>query len=342
MAGEKLKPDYLPGDRRLPAGCSGRDNGRMISSNPLSYRRRIRAAVTLMLLSCLLVGSSFAQVNKPLVNEREKTSYMIGMDVGGSLHPVATDLDLAAFERSVRNGLSGGEPLLEDAQAKATAVALVQRQQARKAGAVDAAKLPALSRADAGLLVGADVGRSLQPIAGEIDLPSFMRGVKVVLEKGKPLIADAGVEAIRTAFVQRQQQHAAQAADRNAAEGAKLLADNKSAKGVITTRSGLQYQVIRAGSGARPMPGANVRVNYEGRLPNGKVFDSSYARGEPAEFSLNQVIPGWREGVALMPVGGKYRFWVPGELAYGKRGSPPNIGPNQVLVFDVELMDILK
>ena len=193
-----------------------------------------------------------------------------------------------------------------------------------------------------GLLIGADVGRSLQPIADEIDVPSFMRGVRVVLEKGKPLIAGAEVEAIKAAFVARQQQKAAQAADRNIAEGAKLLADNKTQKGVITTRSGLQYQVIRPGSGARPMPGATVRVNYEGRLPNGTVFDSSYKRGEPAEFSLNQVIPGWREGVALMPVGGKYRFWVPGELAYGKRGSPPNIGPNQVLVFDVELMDILK
>ncbi len=296
----------------------------------------------MLLLGWLLAGIALAQASKPLANDREKTSYMIGMDVGGSLQPVATDMDVAAFEKSVRNGLSGGEPLLQDAQAKATAVALVQRQQSRNAGPVEAAKLPPVSRENAGLLIGADVGRSLQPIADEIDVPSFMRGVRVVLEKGKPLIAGAEVEAIKAAFVARQQQKAAQAADRNIAEGAKLLAENKTQKGVITTRSGLQYQVIRPGSGARPMPGATVRVNYEGRLPNGTVFDSSYKRGEPAEFSLNQVIPGWREGVALMPVGGKYRFWVPGELAYGKRGSPPNIGPNQVLVFDVELMDILK
>lgn len=309
--------------------------------NLLRLRRR-PLACGILLLGSLLAGSALAQASKPLANDREKTSYMIGMDVGGSLQPVATDMDVAAFEKSVRNGLSGGEPLLQDAQAKATAVALVQRQQSRNAGPVEAAKLPPVSRENAGLLIGADVGRSLQPIADEIDVPSFMRGVRVVLEKGKPLIAGAEVEAIKAAFVARQQQKAAQAADRNIAEGAKLLAENKTQKGVITTRSGLQYQVIRPGSGARPMPGATVRVNYEGRLPNGTVFDSSYKRGEPAEFSLNQVIPGWREGVALMPVGGKYRFWVPGELAYGKRGSPPNIGPNQVLVFDVELMDILK
>lgn len=313
-------------------------------NSPLNLLRLRRSplACGILLLGCLLAGIALAQASKPLANDREKTSYMIGMDVGGSLQPVATDMDVAAFEKSVRNGLSGGEPLLQDAQAKATAVALVQRQQSRNAGPVEAAKLPPVSRENAGLLIGADVGRSLQPIADEIDVPSFMRGVRVVLEKGKPLIAGAEVEAIKAAFVARQQQKAAQAADRNIAEGAKLLADNKTQKGVITTRSGLQYQVIRPGSGARPMPGATVRVNYEGRLPNGTVFDSSYKRGEPAEFSLNQVIPGWREGVALMPVGGKYRFWVPGELAYGKRGSPPNIGPNQVLVFDVELMDILK
>ena len=313
-------------------------------NSPLNLLRLRRSplACGMLLLGWLLAGIALAQASKPLANDREKTSYMIGMDVGGSLQPVATDMDVAAFEKSVRNGLSGGEPLLQDAQAKATAVALVQRQQSRNAGPVEAAKLPPVSRENAGLLIGADVGRSLQPIADEIDVPSFMRGVRVVLEKGKPLIAGAEVEAIKAAFVARQQQKAAQAADRNIAEGAKLLAENKTQKGVITTRSGLQYQVIRPGSGARPMPGATVRVNYEGRLPNGTVFDSSYKRGEPAEFSLNQVIPGWREGVALMPVGGKYRFWVPGELAYGKRGSPPNIGPNQVLVFDVELMDILK
>ena len=288
----------------------------------------------------LLAGLAHAQSAKPLANEREKTSYMIGMDVGGSLQPVADDIDMAAFEKSVRNGLSGGEPLLQDAQAKAAGLALMQRMQARKAGTTE--KLPPVSRADAGLLVGADVGRNLAPIAEEIDVPAFVRGVRVVLDKGKPLVDQAEANALRAAFVQRQQQRAAQAGERNAADGAAFMAANKTKKGVITTRSGLQYQVIRPGSGARQMPSDKVRVNYEGTLPDGTVFDSSYQRGQPADFPLSSVIPGWREGVALMPVGAKYRFWVPGDLAYGKRGSPPNIGPNQVLVFDVELMEILK
>lgn len=305
-----------------------------------NLKRWARWPVIGLMTLTMLAGMAHAQSVKPLANEREKISYMIGMDVGNSLQSVADDIDMAAFEKSVRNGLAGGEPMLQDAQAKAAGVALMQRIQARKAGNSD--KLPAISRDHAGLLVGADVGRNLQPIAEEIEVPSFMRGVRVVLDKGKPLIDADEASTLRTAFAQRQQQRAAQVGERNAADGAAFLAANKSKKGVITTRSGLQYQVIRAGSGERPMPGSKVKVNYEGRLPNGKVFDSSYQRGEPADFPLSSVIPGWREGVTLMPVGAKYRFWVPGDLAYGKRGSPPNIGPNQVLVFDVELMEVLK
>ena len=311
------------------------DNGRMTSN----IKRWARWPASVLVALLLAGGYAHAQSAKPLANAREKTSYMIGMDVGGSLQPVAEDIDIAAFEKSVRNGLTGGEPLLQAAQAKTTGVALVQRMQARKAGTSE--KLPAISREHVGLLIGADVGRNLAPIADEIEVPSFMRGVRVVLDKGKPLIDTAEADALRASFAQRQQQRAMQAAERAAADGAAFLAGNKTKKGVISTRSGLQYQVIRPGSGARPLPGSKVKVNYEGRLPDGTVFDSSYQRGEPADFPLSSVIPGWREGVTLMPVGSKYRFWVPGELAYGKRGSPPTIGPNQVLVFDVELMEIL-
>ena len=116
---------------------------------------------------------------------------------------------------------------------------------------------------------------------------------------------------------------------------------NKSKPGVRTTASGLQYQVIRQGAGPKPKATDTVRVNYKGSLLNGKQFDSSYDRGQPAEFALNQVIPGWTEGVGLMPVGSKYRLWVPSNLAYGPAGQAP-IGPNSTLVFEVELLAIVK
>lgn len=111
--------------------------------------------------------------------------------------------------------------------------------------------------------------------------------------------------------------------------------------GVQTTYSGLKYEVLRPGTGARPASYNRVKVHYHGYLPDGTVFDSSVQRGEPATFGLNQVIPGWREGIPLMQVGAKYRFTVPPHLAYGARGAPPKIGPNQTLMFDVELFEIL-
>lgn len=110
---------------------------------------------------------------------------------------------------------------------------------------------------------------------------------------------------------------------------------------VHTTYSGLKYEVLRPGTGARPSSYNRVKVHYHGYLPDGTVFDSSVQRGQPATFGLNQVIAGWREGIPLMQVGAKYRFTVPPHLAYGQRGMPPKIGPNQTLMFDVELFEVL-
>lgn len=110
---------------------------------------------------------------------------------------------------------------------------------------------------------------------------------------------------------------------------------------VQTTYSGLKYEVLRPGTGARPSSYNRVKVHYHGYLPDGTVFDSSVQRGQPATFGLNQVIAGWREGIPLMQVGAKYRFTVPPHLAYGQRGMPPKIGPNQTLMFDVELFEVL-
>lgn len=110
--------------------------------------------------------------------------------------------------------------------------------------------------------------------------------------------------------------------------------------GFTATASGLKYKVLKEGDGAKPKATDVVTVHYEGRLPSGEVFDSSYQRGEPAQFPLNAVIPGWTEGVQLMPVGSKYQFYIPSNLAYGQRGAGGIIGPNQDLIFDVELISI--
>ena len=283
-----------------------------------------------------------------LATERDKDSYMVGIDVAHSIAAAAPDMDYAAFERALRNGFAGGKPLLDEAETQATGRALMQAIGARKGqppGTVPAAT-PGLSGEKVGLLVGADVGRSLAPVASEIDVATFMQALRTTLQGGTPLLSEAEATAVRTAFTARinakMQAQAAQLGSRNQAEGSAFLAKNKAVAGVHVTPSGLQYMVLRQGSGPRPMPTDRVRVNYRGALLDGTVFDSSYDRGEAAEFGLGEVIPGWTEGVGLMPVGAKYRFWIPANLGYGAKGTPGGpIGPNATLTFDVELMAIL-
>lgn len=292
-----------------------------------------------------LGGLAMAQDKAALQTEREKISYMVGMDVAGSIAPAAPDMDLDAFESAVSNAVNGGQPQLSEAQMQETGRALMRSVAVRSGQLPPDTDAPAPARDKVGQLVGADVGRSLQRIKDQIDLPLVFQGLRTVLAGKQPLLAEAEANALRDAFSQRlqaqMQAEAAEAGERNRTEGAAFLEGNRSQKGVITTRSGLQYMVLRQGSGERPKPTDRVKVNYQGSLLDGTVFDSSYERGEPVVFGLNQVIPGWTEGVALMPVGAKYRFWIPGELAYGESGTPGGpIGPNATLVFDVELLQI--
>ncbi|QXA07135.1 FKBP-type peptidyl-prolyl cis-trans isomerase [Acinetobacter pittii] len=131
------------------------------------------------------------------------------------------------------------------------------------------------------------------------------------------------------------------AGQQNAQAGTAFLADNAKKSGVITTKSGLQYQVLKEGTGKKPKAASRVKVNYEGRLLDGTVFDSSIARNQPVEFQLSQVIAGWTEGLQTMKEGGKTRFFIPANLAYGEIGAGDTIGPNSTLIFDIELLQVL-
>ena len=311
----------------------------------------MRGAAVLAALAALgLPAAANAQAAGALDGEREQVSYMVGMDVARSIEAVKDDMDLPAFERAVRNAFDGGKPLLQEAEARTVGQALMQRVAARRGqpipGQAPGTQGAAPDKAKVGHLVGADVGRSLSPVKDEIEFAVFMQALRTTLGGGKPALDESQANAIRSAFSQRVQARlqadAAARGEKNQTEGATFLAKNKSVKGVFTTPSGLQYMVLRQGAGERPTRDDNVRVNYRGTLLDGAVFDSSYDRGQPAEFPLDGVIAGWQEGLALMPVGAKYRFWIPGELGYGAQGTPDgSIGPNAVLVFDVELMSIL-
>ena len=152
----------------------------------------------------------------------------------------------------------------------------------------------------------------------------------------------ANMQAFQKMMQEKMQANVAEIAAKNKAEGDKFHAENSKAEGVVTTASGLQYIVMNDGDGKSPSATDTVRVHYTGSLLDGKVFDSSVMRGEPAQFGVNQVIPGWSEALQLMKVGSKYKLFLPGALAYGERGAGEHIPPNATLVFEVELLDIVS
>jgi len=209
-------------------------------------------------------------------------------------------------------------------------------------GAALAAK-PETEAQKLGYIIGMDIGASLKQQGSDIDLNSMFDAISAVYNDETPELTPEEAATIRESFIAQrraaaEQERQTQAAA-NAAEGDKFLLENRVKEGVIVTDSGLQYEVITMGDGPKPTATDKVKVHYQGTLLNGEEFDSSYARGEPISFQLDQVIPGWTEGVQLMPVGSTFMFYIPPDLAYGPQGGGP-IGPNATLVFKVELLGI--
>jgi FKBP-type peptidyl-prolyl cis-trans isomerase FklB len=188
--------------------------------------------------------------------------------------------------------------------------------------------------------LGMVIGHNLKNMSvNEINAADFAAAVSDVLAGNTTKIDDAEAQQIVNTFLQKQQEEMGKAVRE---DGERFLAENAKKEGVTVLPSGLQYTVIKEGNGAKPLATDRVKCHYEGTLPNGTIFDSSYKRGEPAVFPLNGVIAGWTEGVQLMNEGAKYRFFIPYHLAYGERGAGQAIPPYAALVFDVELIEVVK
>lgn len=190
--------------------------------------------------------------------------------------------------------------------------------------------------------LGLNMGYSLQQAPWDVEGGVVASGLLQVLDDSSmfnQITADAIFRGLNQDLSAKEQQRAEQEAIENIEKGAAFLEENAKKEGVVTTESGLQYKVITQGDGPTPADTANVTVHYEGSLIDGEVFDSSYENGEPVSFALNRVIPGWTEGLQLMPVGSTYELYIPSNLGYGEMGNS-RIPGNSVLIFKVELLSI--
>ena len=199
--------------------------------------------------------------------------------------------------------------------------------------------------------LGLETGRQLQRMSVDVDPAAFARGMKDATPGGKPALGDnevrqaiAEMQMEQQAKIQKLQAERAAAnqamAEKNKKEGQAFLAENKNKPGVVTLPSGLEYKILKEGTGPKPKADDTVVCHYRGTLINGTEFDSSYQRGEPVTFPVRGVIKGWTEALQLMPVGSKWQLFIPADLAYGEQGFPGKIEPGSTLIFEIELISI--
>jgi len=182
-------------------------------------------------------------------------------------------------------------------------------------------------------IIGMDIGNNLKKQAIDADPNSLLRGIQDALSGAKPLLSQEEIQETMVAFQKEM-------AEKQKQKGEAFLSENKKKEGVKTLPSGLQYKVIKAGTGKKPKSNDTVTVNYRGTLIDGTEFDSSFRRGQPATFQVSGVIPGWTEAMQLMAEGAKWQLFIPPNLAYGERGAGGLIGPNATLIFEVELISV--
>ncbi len=193
--------------------------------------------------------------------------------------------------------------------------------------------------------IGMDIGKNLKGMS-DVNPDMLTRGINDAFSGSKPLLTEQEMSGImkevKQEIMAKQRELAKEAVKNNKKEGEAFLALNKKKKGVVTLPSGLQYKVIKAGTGETPKLTDTVKTNYQGTLINGTEFDSSYKRGQPVTFPVNGVIRGWTEALQLMKAGSKWELFIPSDLAYGERGAGRAIGPHSALVFEIELISIVK
>lgn len=279
--------------------------------------------------------------NAKLETAKDSMSYAIGNYLAQNMDMQGMTLDADQVQKGFEDQLNKTGMSNEEARKMIEKFQMESMMRSRDPEAKD--KPFSFSTDSLSEAIGQDFSLQMETMGMELDADKFGNGSRDFTNGNSTLDSMAVVGQINkfsTIMQAKTMEKMKIEGEANKVTGQEFLAENGKKEGVKTTASGLQYEVMKKGSGAKPAATDQVEVHYHGTLLDGTVFDSSVDRGQTATFFLNQVIPGWTEGVQLMNKGSKYRFFIPGNLAYAERGSPPNIGPNATLIFEVELIDI--
>jgi FKBP-type peptidyl-prolyl cis-trans isomerase len=281
-------------------------------------------------------------------SDKDKVSYSIGLNIGFNIKQQKLEINAEALAAGVRDATSGKKPLLTENEVRDVLTAW-NKQVSSKQKPEGETKKELERFAGSGPLkdlkdkasysLGLNIGFTFKKQNLGLNIDMSIGGIKDAIV-GMPRMTEAETKETMMAFEKDMQTKQEAAGQKNKAEGEKFLAENKTKDGVKTTASGLQYKILKEGTGAQPKANDTVTVNYRGTLIDGTEFDSSYKRGQPASFPVGGVIKGWTEALQLMKTGSKYQLFIPANLAYGERGAGRDIAPNSTLIFEVELLDV--
>ena len=284
-----------------------------------------------------------------LKDQKQKVSYIIGHNIGGSIARDDLDTDIGSLISGINGGLAKQPSKISPQETQVVMQAFQQHMAAKQAakgapGAKpNATPAPPQSKEQikkVSQIIGHNIGSSISRDGIEADSNSLIAGLKAGLAKQDSKISEEETKTIMQAFQTEMMAKQAAKSKEAAKVGQAFLEENKKKKGITVTKSGLQYQVIKSGSGKTPNTSDKVTTHYTGTLIDGTKFDSSVDRGQPATFGVTQVIGGWTEALQWMKEGDKWRLFIPYNLAYGERGSPPKIPPFAALIFKIELIKV--
>jgi len=299
--------------------------------------------ITICLLALMTACNSdgASSGNAQLSTAKDSMSYAIGNYLAQNMEMQGMTLNATQVQKGFENQINKTGISNDEARAMIEKFQMESMLRSRDPAAKD--KPFSFSTDSLSEAIGQDFSLQMETMGMELDANMFGKGTQDYTN-GSPILDSLAVVAqinnFSTVMQAKTMEKMKVEGEANKITGQTFLEENAKKAGIKTTDSGLQYEVMTKGSGKKPSATEQVEVHYHGTLLDGTVFDSSVDRGQTATFFLNQVIPGWTEGVQLMNKGSKFRFFIPSNLAYAERGSPPNIGPNAALIFEVELIDI--